>query len=136
VTRVPTWRRAATAPRAATLLAVVVATVVLGACSSSAGSAAAASPVATTTVDLPKSYKFEPAAIIVAAGATVTWKNDDNFTHSVQLDGVASPGLVMKPGQSVTQSFPTAGTFHYVCAFHPQNMKGTVVVTAAAAPSS
>jgi plastocyanin len=30
----------------------------------------------------------------------------------------------------VTRAFPTAGTFHYVCAFHPQNMKGTVVVTA------
>ena len=33
------------------------------------------------SVDLPKSYKFAPAAITVTAGTTVTWTNDDNFTH-------------------------------------------------------
>jgi plastocyanin len=94
----------------------------------SANSAANASPVPTTSVDLPKSYKFVPAAITVKAGSTVTWTNDDNFTHSVQLDG-AQP-LVMKPGTQVSQTFDTAGTFHYICSFHPQNMQGTVVVTA------
>jgi plastocyanin len=100
-------------------------------CGSSSGAAAAgASPVATNTVDLPRSYKFAPAAITIPAGTTVRWTNDDNFTHSVQLDGVTGQGLVMKPGESVSQAFPTAGTFHYVCAFHPQNMQGTVVVTA------
>ena len=67
-----------------------------------------ASPVATTTVDLPKSYKFAPAAIGVQTGATVTWTNNDNFSHSVAfLDGglPASP-MVMNPGQSVTFTFP------------------------------
>jgi plastocyanin len=85
------------------------------------------SPVATTKVDLPKSYLFSPAAITVKAGSTVTWSNDDNFTHSVQLDG-AQP-LVMKPGERVTHTFDSAGTFHYVCSFHPQDMQGEVIVT-------
>ena len=34
----------------------------------------------------------------------------------------------MEPGASVTFTFPTAGTFHYQCHFHPQNMKGSVTV--------
>jgi plastocyanin len=106
---------------AATVLAVLVA-----ACAS-AGQVA--SPVATTTVDLPKSYRFAPAAIVVKAGDTVTWTNSDNFTHSVRFDGDESPGLVMAPGERVERAFPTAGTFAYVCAFHAQDMRGTVTVS-------
>ncbi|HEX5014703.1 MAG TPA: plastocyanin/azurin family copper-binding protein [Candidatus Limnocylindrales bacterium] len=107
-----------------TILLGLVALAAIG-CSSTGG-AANASPVATTTVDLPKSYKFVPAAISVKTGDTVTWTNNDNFTHSVRFEG-AEP-LVMKPGESVTHVFDAAGTFKYDCSFHPQNMKGTVVV--------
>ena len=46
---------------------------------------ATASPVATNTVELPKSYRFAPAAITVPAAATVTWTNHDDFTHNVRL---------------------------------------------------
>jgi plastocyanin len=100
----------------------------LGACS---GQASTASPVATDKVDLPPSYRFEPAAITVAAGTTVTWTNDDHFTHSVQLlDGdLSKDPHTMEPGQTATLTFPTAGTYHYQCHLHPQNMKGTIVVT-------
>jgi plastocyanin len=35
----------------------------------------------------------------------------------------------MKPGESVTITFDKAGTESYFCTFHPQQMKGTVVVT-------
>lgn len=107
-------------------------TLALAACGQGAGgSAAGASPVATAHVDLPKSYKFAPAAIVVTVGATVTWTNSDNFTHSVQFDGDASPGSVLKPGDSTSHTFEQQGTFTYVCAFHPQDMRGTVIVTAA-----
>ena len=94
----------------------------------SGGSAASAGPVATTHIDLPKSYKFEPVAIVGTVGATVTWTNSDNFTHSVQLDGDPAPGAVIAPGGSTSHTFDEPGTYAYVCAFHPQNMKGTVVV--------
>jgi len=103
---------------------LAVAMVALAGCSG--GATSNASPVATTTVDLPKSYKFVPAAIVVDVGATVTWTNDDNFTHNVTFDG--EPGMQMKPGESTTKTFSTAGTFHYQCTLHPQNMKGTVIV--------
>ena len=96
------------------------------------GGSGASSPVAATQVDLPASYRYVPPDIAVAAGATVTWTNHDNFTHSVAfLDGgLPADPLVMKPGQTVTFTFPAAGTYHYQCSFHPQNMKGSVVVTA------
>lgn len=112
--------------RAAALLAAVVLSLALAGCGASGASA---SPVATDHVDLPRSYKFAPAVITVPAGTTVTWTNDDNFTHSVEFDGEASPGQVLKPGESVTKSFDAAGSFHYICAFHAQDMEGTVIVT-------
>lgn len=107
-------------------LVALVAIVTIG-CSSPSAGAAGASPVATTTVDLPKSYRFEPAAITVKAGDTVTWTNSDNFSHNVHFDG--SDPQVMKPGETTQRTFDTAGTFAYVCSFHPQDMEGTVVVT-------
>ncbi|HET7028973.1 MAG TPA: plastocyanin/azurin family copper-binding protein [Candidatus Limnocylindrales bacterium] len=107
---------------------VAVLAIVLAACSSQA---AGASPVATDKVDLPPSYRFAPAAITIKAGTTVTWTNDDHFTHSVQLldGGLPTDPHVMEPGQQTTVTFATAGTYHYQCHLHPQNMKGTVIVT-------
>jgi plastocyanin len=96
------------------------------------GSSAGTSPVATTEVRLPPSYTFEPASIAVTTGATVTWTNDDHFTHSVQFTdgGLPTDPLMMEPGASTTFTFPSAGTFHYQCSLHPQNMRGTVTVGA------
>ena len=109
-------------------LLAFVALAAIGCASSNAGGPNA-SPVATTSVDLPKSYKFAPAAITVVAGSTVTWTNDDNFTHSVRIEG-GTP-MVIKPGEKTTFTFDTPGTFKYDCSFHPQDMKGAVVVSGA-----
>jgi plastocyanin len=96
-----------------------------------APSGASGSPVATASVDLPPSYRFAPAAITVRAGTTVTWTNDDHFTHSVQfLDGgLPSSPLLMQPGQTTTFTFAQPGTYHYQCHIHPQDMRGSVTVT-------
>lgn len=97
-------------------------------CGSGAGGASAASPVATTEVDLPKSYTFVPAAIVVEAGSTVTWTNHDDFTHNVTLpDGTAA--LTMRPGETASHTFGAVGTFDYVCSLHPKDMRARVVVT-------
>ena len=100
----------------------------LAACS---GGATNASPVATNQVDLPPSYKFVPADITVPVGTAVTWTNKDNFTHSVRLIDDGGKVMVLKPGESVTFTFDKVGLHHYDCSFHPQQMKGTVTVTAA-----
>jgi len=111
-------------------LAAAASVLALAACGPTGGTAGS-SPVATTSVDLRKSYKFVPAAIVVTVGQTVSWTNHDNFTHSVQFDGEAAPGAVMKPGETASHTFSQPGTYHYICNFHPQDMRGTVLVTGA-----
>ena len=105
--------------------ALAAASALLAACSAGA----AAAPVATNHVDLPRSYKFAPADITVALGTTVTWTNNDQFTHSVRLIDDGGQVLVMKPGESVSHTFEQPGLRHYDCSFHPHDMKGTVLVT-------
>ena len=114
-------------------IGVVIFALALAACSSSGSGTggAASTPVATSTVDLPASYRFAPPAITVPAGTTVTWTNHDNFTHSVQFTdgGLPTEPLLMQPGAAATFTFAAPGTYAYVCHLHPQNMRGTVTVT-------
>lgn len=91
---------------------------------------AAAEPVATNQVDLPPSYKFEPAAITVPDGTTVTWTNHDNFTHNVRLLDDGGEVLALPPGASVSFTFSGPGEHRYDCSFHPNDMSGVVVVSA------
>ena len=83
-------------------------------------------PVATNEVLLPKSYKFEPAAIVIKAGTSVTWRNEDNFSHTVKFDGSADHKLGR--GETVTIRFGKPGTYHYVCTLHSHDMHGEVIV--------
>lgn len=89
------------------------------------------SPVATAAVDLPPSYRFEPVAIAVPVGTTVTWSNHDNFSHSVRFldDGLPAEPMLMEPGASATFTFGDPGTFAYECHLHPRDMTGSVTVT-------
>jgi plastocyanin len=82
--------------------------------------------VATTEVSMAKSYVFEPKVIEVEAGETVTWTNDDNFTHTVQVDGQEDHKV--EQDESVSITFDTPGTYHYVCTLHRQDMNGEVIV--------
>ena len=90
------------------------------------GSAESSEPVATTKVEMAKSYVFEPKVIEIAAGDEVTWTNDDNFTHTVQVDGQEDHEVGR--GDSVAIRFDTPGTYHYVCTLHSNDMDGTVIV--------
>ena len=87
-----------------------------------------AKPVATAAVDLPKSYRYAPAAITVPVGTRVTWTNSDVFTHSVRLREVGDSDRILKPGDSASYTFTKPGLYHYDCVFHTQMMKGTVEV--------
>ena len=90
------------------------------------GSSESTEPVATTEVQMAKSYRFDPKTIEVEAGDTVTWTNDDNFTHTVQVDGQEDHKV--ERGESVSISFDTPGTYHYVCTLHKRDMDGEVIV--------
>jgi plastocyanin len=90
------------------------------------GSGESAKPVATTEVSMPKSYRFDPKTIEVDAGAEVTWRNEDNFTHTVEIEG--QDDRKVEPGESVSFTFSTPGTYEYVCTLHSHDMRGTVIV--------
>ena len=116
-----------TSARPLLMLLAVVAALVLGGCGGGPGGADA-SPVATTSVDLPPSYRFAPATITVPAGSTVTWTNHDNFTHNVDFEDTEA--LPMSPGETASRTFDTPGLFPYLCSLHPKDMKGSVLVSA------
>jgi len=82
--------------------------------------------VATTEVQMAKSYRFDPKTIEIDAGDTVTWTNADNFTHTVQVDGQEDHKV--ERGESVSIAFDTPGTYHYVCTLHKRDMDGEVIV--------
>ncbi len=103
-------------------VAVLAATLVAAGC----GGAGSSAPVATTAVSMAKSYRFDPKTIEINAGQTVTWTNNDNFTHTVEVDG--QDDHKVGRGDSVSIKFDKAGTYHYVCTLHSHDMHGTVIV--------
>ena len=108
--------------------ALAVAIVLLAGCA--AQTSAVAAPVETAQVSMPPSYRFDPPAIQVPAGTTVTWRNSDNFTHSVSVVDGKFPLLNLSPGQSGAIIFDQPGAYNYICTYHAQDMKGTVIVVA------
>jgi|DewCreStandDraft_1066081.scaffolds.fasta_scaffold00553_6 amicyanin len=98
-----------------------------------APAASTATPVETDQVKMAKSYRFEPAVIRVKVGTTVTWVNDDNFTHDVTF--TAGPAQFhsppLRPGEKTSFTFSRPGEYQYQCSFHPQDMKGKVIVEGA-----
>ena len=90
------------------------------------GGSGTSEPVAATEVEMVKSYRFDPKVIEIEAGETVTWTNEDNFTHTVQVEG--QDDHEVERGESVEITFEEPGTYAYVCTLHSQDMEGTVIV--------
>lgn len=77
-----------------------------------------------------KDFDFAPTTLTVKAGTKVTWTNGDATNHTVTFSGGGAPASVdnLAEGASAARTFKTAGTYSYVCTFHP-NMKAKVVVS-------
>jgi plastocyanin len=71
-------------------------------------------------------FKFTPPDVRVPVGGSVVWTNNDNQPHTATSSGSFDAGAI-QPGASATVAFQTAGTFTYICSFHPF-MTGTVTV--------
>ena len=74
-----------------------------------------------------------PTVLHISVGQTVTWKNLDEFDHTVTsgLGGWASETLA--PQRTFSHRFDAAGTYTYYCMLHP-NMGGTIEVGDGALP--
>lgn len=127
-----------------TAAAAVGATATTGATEAPATDGATPDPVATDTVSIPdgafdpqnSDRAYDPPAIVVPVGTTVTWTNDDVLPHTVTTgssDGRAGDpdGRVdsgdMAPGDTFAFTFDEVGEYHYYCTPHPW-MQGLVVV--------
>ena len=81
--------------------------------------------VAASLVD----NRFQPTALTVAVGSTVTWTNNGNNIHALtSTDGLFDSGA-LAGGQSFSFTFDKAGTYRLLCRQHSLNgMAGQIVV--------
>ena len=88
---------------------------------------------------------FSPNPANVHIGDIVTWTNRDSIPHTVtsgingrpdgRFDSSPNFNPLILPLAAFSHTFTESGGYPYYCALHP-NMIGTVIVAAAAAPSS
>ncbi len=117
------------------LIACMTAVALLGATASSAQQAAKAKPAKVSVND----FYFGPSSVSIKKGGSVkwTWSSFNTYPHDVHLKS-GPKGLKQKASYStkttaVTEAefkktFPTPGTYKFICTIHPTEMKLTVVV--------
>jgi len=91
-----------------------------------------ATPPPSLTVVTIKDFAFKPAAVSVPVGATVEWVNQDSVAHTATSSGkvpAAFDSGNLDQGQKWSFTFKKAGTYTYVCSYHP-NMTAKVIVAA------
>jgi len=101
----------------------------VGACADTSTAAPETTTVAATGPSVAvgvADFKFSSPDVQVPVGGSVVWSNNDTQPHTATSAGVFDAGAI-EPGSSATVAFPTAGTFTYICSFHPF-MTGTVTV--------
>ena len=69
---------------------------------------------------------FAPAEITVAVGDTLEWDNSDIVAHTA-TSKEAGFDVNVPPSRKGSTVVKAAGTFSYICRYHP-NMKGQIVV--------
>ena len=115
-------------PACIAIAVVASAAAAMAGCGGGEGGGASTPPVDTMRVAMPPHYRFDPVAIRVRAGETVTWRNTDDFTHSVRVDTAGAPSYTVAPGDSLRLTFDRPGEYAYVCTFHPHDMRGRIIV--------
>lgn len=109
---VPSWRAA--------LPVLLLATTVIGLGPVTAASAADA----IVKID---NFTFNPAALTVAVGTTVTWTNEDDIPHSVVASDKAFRSKALDTGDKFSFTFSKPGEYAYFCGLH-SHMQGKIVV--------
>ena len=90
-------------------------------------------PSATASVSV-EDDQFVRAAVQVLQGGQVQWTWRGNTQHNVTFTG--GPASPNQASGTFQRTFPTAGTFNYMCTIHGQSMSGSVTVVAAASQAA
>lgn len=89
-----------------------------------AGQTAGAPGVVQVTI---KNFDFQPMAVSVPVGGSVTWTNHDGEPHTVTSIGGAFRSEALDEDDSYTFRFTRPGVYQYICTIHPK-MRATVTV--------
>jgi plastocyanin len=106
-------------------ICIAAAAIGLTACGGSDEPSAADAPAGNSGEVAVADNSFTPASVKVAVGDSVTFENEGAIPHTVTGDGFDSGSLA--PGDTFTFEASEAGSFSYVCTFHP-GMQGTIAV--------
>ena len=90
---------------------------------------AASAHVAETEVKI-DNFAFAPQRVVVKAGTTVIWINEDDIPHTVASSAKLFKSNALDTKDKFSFTFTTAGAYEYFCSLHP-HMTGTIVVEAA-----
>jgi plastocyanin len=94
---------------------------------STGGSTTGGSTATSATVSIGDDF-YSPTAVRIAAGGTVTFRNEGEDEHSATSTGGGPiDSGPLSGGASYRATFPAAGTFAFLCIFH-SDMQGTVTV--------
>jgi plastocyanin len=99
---------------------------VAAACVPSPLPAVAADPPARTHVVVIEGMRFVPDTLVARRGDRIVWRNKDLVPHTATAAKVFDSGNIASSA-SWTHVARDAGTFPYVCTFHP-TMTGTLRV--------
>jgi plastocyanin len=72
-------------------------------------------------------FSFGPQTLTVAAGTTVTWKNNDDVPHTVVSDDKAFKSKALDTDDKFSYTFTKPGTYNYFCSVHPKMIAKIVV---------
>ena len=87
--------------------------------------AAQSAETATRIVEMTDSA-FSPDRVDMKVGETVSFVDKDEIAHTATAEGTFDSGTV-RQGDRFDFTATQAGTFHYLCSFHP-GMAGTISV--------
>src|SRR5712691_10228598 len=80
-------------------------------------------------------FTFAPQRLVVNAGTTVTWINDDDIPHTVASSTKLFKSNALDTKDKFSFTFTTPGAYEYFCSLHP-HMTGAIVVEAATGSSA
>ena len=126
------------------LLGALILTMVIASCGGSGSTPPPPPPppppptCPASTFCLTSSNTFSPAALTVAVGTTVSWRNDAGILHNVTWNDAAGQTAALAGGGTgnisnydpgtQTRLFNTAGVYGFKCTIHPATMTGTLTV--------
>ncbi len=69
-----------------------------------------------------KGRAFRPSEVTINRGESLTFTNNDAFIHQIYVQGAgfSFDSDEKNPGENITESFTTAGTFEVRCHIHPK----------------